>query len=186
MGARWFKFRAHKVGTIADKAAREYMTEPRKTPKQIFISGSRRKKAAVTTIWLCFATGKTCVAYSYIILYGQQRRLPFCVHSTSTTSFAQYLEGLDLHRHKNVSTSRGCWYHLLRDINLAVRNRVSFDRIEIVAIKCLFASSRNFTPQIFFFFFSTWKKYNIVKNLQTIIWKYRIHVLKQNSYDAEK
>ena len=45
---------------------------------------------------------KTCVACSYIILYGWLCRVPFA-HSARTSS-AQYLAGrLDLHRHKNVS-----------------------------------------------------------------------------------
>lgn len=104
-GTRWFKSRGHKIRTTADKAAQEYMTEPgkRRRNKSSFRA---RKKAAVTTIWLCFAAGKTCVACSYIILYGRRRRYPSVHSSTTFSSFAQYLEGLDLHRHKNVPTSR--------------------------------------------------------------------------------
>lgn len=70
----------HKIRTTASKVAREYMTGPkrRRNKSSFLVAGenARGVKEVVTTIWLCFVAVRTCVACSYIILYGWQRRYP--------------------------------------------------------------------------------------------------------------
>lgn len=100
----------HKIRTTADKSiAGIYDAAERRRNKSSFLVAGEgaEGKEAVTTIWLCFAAGKTCVACSYIILYGRQRWYPSFIQRRLRLS-RNIWRGVI---YTGIKMSTCCWYH---------------------------------------------------------------------------